>query len=506
MIAPALHADDGDGPSQQARAARLSSVDGQVELIQNGQGVADHALVNSPLFEGAQISTADDGRAEVQFEDGSVARIPPDSSITISALRPGGDTEVTLNSGLGYFEVHGGGQGAPMRIRFGSNVVTCSSFSVLRVKMDEAPGELAVFSGNAHLEGGNGVQVDLNGGDSVPLNTYAVAQLIEPDSWDAWNSDRDQAITTSEEGPGAPAGGLPDGNNPAWSDLNDNGTWYNVPDQGNVWSPYEASNPDWDPYGTGNWMYEPAYGYVWVSGEPWGYMPYQCGAWNWYNSFGWGWAPGACSPWWGGSVWVINVGYAPHWYRRPIRPIAPPHPHPVRPRQLSDRQMAGNVHPVGPAPVMPIISVNRRLEDGGSSLPPVGTVLPPRDRTRAVMIGNTIASPVVTQAPREGYNRLPASTVRPVAPVPRIDAGRPGYVRTPEMPAGRVPSMPVTRPGGGSMYPSSGSRPTYAPPPSAPRSAPPPAYHPPAGGGGGRPSAPAGGGGGGHPAAGPHSK
>ena len=45
--------------------------------------------------------------------------------------------------------------------------------------------------------------------------------------------------------------------------------------------------------------------------EPWGYMPYQCGAWNYYNSFGWGWAPGVCQPWWGGGGgWAINIGNA----------------------------------------------------------------------------------------------------------------------------------------------------------------------------------------------------
>ena len=33
------------------------------------------------------LATGDDGRAEIQFEDGSVARISPDSSLTLSALR-----------------------------------------------------------------------------------------------------------------------------------------------------------------------------------------------------------------------------------------------------------------------------------------------------------------------------------------------------------------------------------------------------------------------------------
>jgi hypothetical protein len=31
------------------------------------------------------------------------------------------------------------------------------------------------------------------------------------------------------------------------------------------------------PYGNGYWMWTPRFGYIWVSGYSWGYMPYQCG-------------------------------------------------------------------------------------------------------------------------------------------------------------------------------------------------------------------------------------
>ena len=86
---------------------------------------------------------------------------------------------------------------------------------------------------------------------------------------------------------------MADSSNPAWNDLDANGSWYNVPGQGNVWSPYDASDPSWDPYGNGYWMFTPGYGYIWASAYSWGYMPYQCGLWNWYDGFGWGWAPGA---------------------------------------------------------------------------------------------------------------------------------------------------------------------------------------------------------------------
>ena len=118
-----------------------------------------------------------------------------------------GDAEIVLETGLGYFEVQGAGQagqpgqGGSIRIRFGDSVVTAGGFSVFRINLDNPPGELAVFSGNAHLERGSGLAVDLHGGESLALNgadatKYELNESIEPDSWDTWNSDRDQMLTS----------------------------------------------------------------------------------------------------------------------------------------------------------------------------------------------------------------------------------------------------------------------------------------------------------------------
>ena len=77
---PSLRADDDPGSAPPARAVRLSYVEGEVHLYQGNQALTDKAVANTPLFEGARVETGNDGRAEVQFEDGSVARISPESS------------------------------------------------------------------------------------------------------------------------------------------------------------------------------------------------------------------------------------------------------------------------------------------------------------------------------------------------------------------------------------------------------------------------------------------
>jgi uncharacterized membrane protein YgcG len=348
---------------QPARAVRLSYIDGKVTLSQGNQVLATQAVANTPLFEGTSLTTADDGRAEIQFEDGSVARLAPDSSLTLKVLSgagASGDAELVLDRGLAYVELQGGTEIGQIRVHFGDSVVTTSGFTVLRVKMDTPPGELAIFSGNAHLEGGNGaLALDLHGGESVALHAddpsrSDLTESIEPDSWDAWNADRDQSLTTEAAAQTGADSNVTGGetSNPAMSDLDANGSWYDVPDQGYVWSPYVAAGAEFDPYGNGSWMFTPGYGYIWASAYPWGYLPFQCGMWNFYNGFGWGWAPGigGCRPWWGmGFYGGPNIGYAPFGYR-PIR----------RPTRGS---------PIGGRYSHPLIAVNRRPAVLNSGLP-----------------------------------------------------------------------------------------------------------------------------------------
>lgn len=420
--------------AQQAgqRAVRLSFVDGQVQIANGNQILAQQAPVNAPLFEGSQITTGDDGRAEVEFEDGSVARIAPNSSMTLSVLRQDGDatdTEILMQSGLGYFELQGDSAAGRMRVRFGDNVASASGFTVLRVDLDNPPGEMAVFSGNAHLENGSTMSIDMHGGETVRLNAadptnWALLESIDPDSWDAWNADRDQALTAQEAARTPATTDVAQSENPAWSDLDANGDWYDVPGQGYVWSPYEAQNPGWDPYGWGSWMWSPGLGYGWVSGEPWGFMPYAMGMWNFYPGFGWGWAPGG-GYWWNHGGWAGNVGNGPRRYLPPQPPVQPKGG-PVLPKGGPMMQAKYVSHPV--------ISVNR--------MPPGATNVVSRVTGGPRVFGGSTLQPMRPLVPRttyansfsSGQSRQMATIGRPTSGVhygyrgnPYGSAGRPSY-------------------------------------------------------------------------------
>ena len=414
-VAAALPAQDAADPT--TLAVRLSFVDGQVQVSQGNQILADQALANTPLFEGTKITTSDDGKAELQFDDGSVVRISPNSSLVLGTLRKQGgmeDAELQLESGLGYFELQGDTATSHIRAQFGDSYVTTSGFTVLRISLDNLPGEVAVFSGNAHLERTNALSLDLHGGESVALNgsdpgRYNLAETIEPDSWDAWNSDRDQALTSQEASRTAATtnSSTLNSNNPAWSDLDANGNWYNVPGQGYVWSPYSASSAGWDPYGCGSWMWTPRFGYIWVSCETWGYMPYSSGFWNYFDGFGWGWYPGYGSPWWNGGGWGTNIGSSPARYQPPHRPRGGP----IRPHEGGSPIRGGGLYQPHP-----VVAYNR---------------LP--DRPTASPVMHTRGGPVT----------ISGTSVQPLRPI----VSRPTYDHEHSIPGGGVTRTITSYPG-----------------------------------------------------------
>ena len=89
------------------------------------------------------------------------------------------------------------------------------------------------------------------------------------------------------------------------------GAWYQVDPYGWVWTPYDIP-AGWRPYTDGQWL-STAYGWTWLSDEPWGWATYHYGRWTWDSYYGWLWVPGnvwapAWVAWRYGDGWI---GWAP---------------------------------------------------------------------------------------------------------------------------------------------------------------------------------------------------
>jgi hypothetical protein len=338
--APPPPPDQSAGPSTQeqstVRAVRLSDVEGQVQVLQGDQVIFDQAEPNMPAVEGMRFVTGENGRVEIEFEDGSVARVTPNSSVRLTQLRRSSDgttiTQIDALTGLTYFELNE--QGGPISVHFDKNAATPIDSAVFRIALDAAPNELAVMHGAVHVDDGQGVSLDVHPNQSFltdpqQAGEFSVAQSIGADSWDQWNSDRDQSLSQMEANETTARASSANPDDPAWNDLDYYGNWYNLPGYGQVWSP-AGVDASWDPFGQGYWADYNGFGPAWVSGYPWGWLPYHCGAWDFLDGYGWIWVPGNCG--WGfyGNGWYpyATVWRVPRGYKPPPRPRHGPMPHP----------------------------------------------------------------------------------------------------------------------------------------------------------------------------------
>lgn len=299
--------------SSKARIVRLSDVQGTVQIERAPGDGFERAFMNLPVIEGTKIKTGKDGRAEIEFEDGSALRLAPGSEINFANLSLGDEGQklntIDLVSGTVYanlylkrsYEKKTGDQ---FRLNFSHESLTVEQSAHFRAQLNGSThATIAVFKGKVTAHGPSG-QFDLadkhsatlsfSAGDPAVKDTFKIAKNYETEPTDAWDHQQsdyhDQyATTTSSASLASPyAYGM--------SDLNYYGNFMQVPGYGNVWQPYFIGS-GWSPFLDGAWSFYPGMGYMWVSGYPWGWMPYNYGNWAFAPGFGWFWQPGNWNSW-----------------------------------------------------------------------------------------------------------------------------------------------------------------------------------------------------------------
>ena len=181
----------GPGQLQPAKqlTARLSDVHGDVRVYRGALLAFPKAFVNMPLVEGMRIVAGQSGRAEIQFADGTVARLAPNSSLLLAHLSGANDgilsTRIKVLSGLTYYEFNG--QGNQYTLAVGPETIVPAGSAVIRVDMDKAPYQVADMQGGLQVLNGNDLLVSLQLGQNVSLNPsnpsmYHLSDSIPPNS------------------------------------------------------------------------------------------------------------------------------------------------------------------------------------------------------------------------------------------------------------------------------------------------------------------------------------
>ena len=184
-------------PVAPRRLARIEYVSGNVTWRANSKANWSKAGVNRALNEGAEIWAEDGGRAEVRFDDGSLLRIGSNGVATLQTVYADAQSEYTqvkILSGIATLEP----RDARSIFEIVTPVVNVKTAGPSRVRVGVGDDvEVAVSRGQANLDGAPG-KINLISGDFVAARaadtSYALHSLPAPDSWEAFNDERDRRL------------------------------------------------------------------------------------------------------------------------------------------------------------------------------------------------------------------------------------------------------------------------------------------------------------------------
>ena len=285
----------------QARIVRLSDVQGSVQIDKNTGLGFEHAFVNLPLTQGTKLRTGANGRAEIEFEDGSSILLAPNSSVQFSklALNDAGKriSQLNLVNGMAYVNWIGKDD---VTLNFSKETVSLDRAAHFRIETAPEIASLAVFKGDIEVDSPSGkVNVEKKRTATFDADSkYTLAKKIQEEPLDSWDKDSiDYHNEYAKNNSASPYGyGL--------ADLNYYGAFSNVPGYGMMWQPF-FTGVGWDPFMDGAWGFYPGYGYMFASAYPWGWMPYHYGNWMFMPGMGWMWQPG------GWNTWLAVPHYTP---------------------------------------------------------------------------------------------------------------------------------------------------------------------------------------------------
>jgi hypothetical protein len=300
----------------QARIVRLSNVQGRVQIDKNSGLGFENAFANLPVTQGTRLRTRENGRAEIEFEDGSTLRIAPDTTLYLGRL---GLSEagrrisaVDLVEGRAYVNWLGK-SGDEFTLNFSQEKVSLGQAAHFRVVSSSNLAEIASFKSDLDVVGPSGtVKVGKNKMTTFDVSDNdhsTVARNFELDPYDQWDEQSIEYHDQHSKNNSTPYGY-------GYSDLSYYGGYSNLPGYGTLWQPYFAG-VGWNPFMDGAWSWYPGMGYMWASAYPWGWMPYYYGNWMFVPGFGWGWQPGGWTTWKGG---IHYVGAAVAGFRPPAVP------------------------------------------------------------------------------------------------------------------------------------------------------------------------------------------
>ncbi|WP_332856433.1 DUF6600 domain-containing protein [Duganella sp. S19_KUP01_CR8] len=271
-----------------ARVARLAYVNGAVSYAAAGADDWQTAGINRPLVAGDRLWTASGARDELRA---GPAAVRMDGETLLTLLNAGDTTtQLQLSQGRLNLRVRQLRPDEVLEIDTPNLAFSIRKPGHYRIQVDASGNatQVAVIDGQGEAYGDNTSYLVAPGQayrfTGTGLQDFSVAQLPPADDFDQWSAQRDRRL----EHPAAAR--YVSSDVVGYEDLDDNGSWRDVPGYGNMWMPARVA-PDWAPYRDGHWSWVEPWGWTWVDDAPWGFAVTHYGRWA-QTPAGWGWLPG----------------------------------------------------------------------------------------------------------------------------------------------------------------------------------------------------------------------
>ncbi len=304
-----------------ARIVRLSLVQGDVRFatsfhddpLTDAKADWQAAPLNLPIRQGFVLAT-DNGRTEVEFENGAMLFLGPNTVVEFYdlSLQDGARiTRLVLRQGTATSYVNPG-NGDYYSLTGGDFTVEAAGRTTFRLDNFDDGSSVSIEQGRANVLR-NDKTTPLTKGQSLSIQTSDPSNMVigrspDLDDFDHWVSGRIDSVVTATNysaqyvnSPGYSAG---------FGDLYTYGTWYPMAGYGYCWRPFGVGI-GWSPFDYGTWYSDPFFGNTFIGSAPWGWLPYHYGGWLFSPVYGWVWAP------------VGFGGYGYGYYGNPIhyRPV-----------------------------------------------------------------------------------------------------------------------------------------------------------------------------------------
>ncbi len=314
--------------SSHARIIRLSQVTGDVRFATqtHGDPLADSnanwntAQLNLPIRQGYVLAT-DNGRAEVEFENGTLAFLKENTVLEFYdlSLRDGAlITRLVLRQGSASFHVNPV-SGDYFSVTGGDFTVEAGNRATFRIDnfddgstVEDILGHVTVLHQDETTLLEKGRSLSMKAGDQ---SSVTVGSVPGQDEFDRWVSGQVDTVSSATRAT------MQYTNSPYYAagfgSLYSYGSWFNCGGYGFGWRPFGVGY-GWSPFSDGQWILDPAFGWTWDSFQPWGWAPYHYGGWLFDSGCGgWFYSP------------PLLYGFYPG-AGVPIRRL-PPRVHPPRP-------------------------------------------------------------------------------------------------------------------------------------------------------------------------------